>query len=77
MLQLHDLKARMVRLEELMRGLAKEVMVVRKANDPLLYLERKGYLDAIQDAVAGLETARVMLAQGVKRIEDAERGRQG
>ncbi len=76
MLHLHDLKARMERLDAVMRGLAKEVLLVQKADDPLLYRERKGYLEAIQDAIAGLETARVMLAQGVQRIEEAQRGRQ-
>jgi hypothetical protein len=38
-------------------------------NDPLLYLERKAYLGAIQDALAGVESARVILARVRRRLE--------
>ena len=62
------IQARLERLERLSRGLAKEVVVVRQGNDPLLYLERKAYLNAIQDALAGVETARVVLARALQRI---------
>ena len=64
-----DLKARVRRLDQLARGLAKEVTLWKDANDPLLYLERKAYLGAIQDALAGAEAARVVLAGVVKRME--------
>jgi hypothetical protein len=60
---------RIGRLDELSRGLAKEVVLMKTANDPLLYLERKAYLTAIQDALAGVETARVALARARQRLE--------
>jgi hypothetical protein len=63
------IKQRVQRLDELSRGLAKEVVLMRAANDPLLYLERKAYLTAIQDALAGVEGARVALARARQRLE--------
>ena len=50
-------------------GLAKEVVVIKDAEDPLLYLERKAYLTALQDALAGVESARVVLAKALHRLE--------
>ena len=63
------IKRRIGRLDELSRGLAKEVVLMKAANDPLLYLERKAYLTAIQDALAGVEGARVALARARQRLE--------
>jgi hypothetical protein len=68
-MNLTDLAARVQRLDELARGLAKEVTLWKACNDPLLYLERKAYLNAIQDALAGVETARVVLAKSRQRLE--------
>jgi hypothetical protein len=68
-MKLHDLTARVRRLDELSRGLAKEVALWKECNDPLLYLERKAYLGAIQDALAGVEEARVVLAKARQRLE--------
>ena len=68
-MNLPDLGARVRRLDELARGLAKEVSLWRGGNDPLLYLERKAYLDAVQDALAGVEGARVVLARARQRLE--------
>jgi hypothetical protein len=73
MLGVADVRARVRRLEELTRGLAKEVTLWREGNDPLLYLERKGYLNAIQDALAGVEAARVVLAKACQRMKQARR----
>ena len=67
-----DLAARVRRLDELMRGLAKEVALWKGGNDPLLYGERKAYLKAIQDALAGAEAARVVLARAQRRLEGVE-----
>jgi hypothetical protein len=50
--------------------LAKEVVLWKECNDPLLYLERKAYLEAIQDALAGVDAARVVLARARQRIEN-------
>jgi len=69
-LTLPDVITRIQRLDELTRGLAKEVLLWKDGTDPLLYLERKAYLRAIQDALAGIETARVVLARARQRIED-------
>jgi hypothetical protein len=63
-----DIEPRVSRLDELARGLAKEAALIRKADDPLLYLERRAYLNAIQDAIAGVEAARVVLAQVCQRL---------
>jgi hypothetical protein len=51
---LRDLTTRVRRLEELSRGLAKEVVFWKECDDPLLYRERRAYLGAIQDALAGV-----------------------
>jgi hypothetical protein len=67
-----DLKVRVERLDELARGLSKEVVLWKEGSDPLLYLERKAYLKAIQDALAGVEEARVVLARARQRLEDEE-----
>ena len=68
-MNLSDLQARVRRLDQLARGLAKEVTLWKSCNDPLLYLERKAYLGGIQDALAGAEAARVVLAKVMQRLE--------
>ncbi len=73
MLQLQDLKARIERLNVLTMGLVKEVLLIRRGTDPLLYLEWKAFLEAFHDLILGLESARVMLACGVQQIEDGQR----
>jgi hypothetical protein len=69
-MQLHerDLEGRIARLDRLARGPAKEVALWKGGNDPLLFAERRKYLKAIQDALAGAEEARVVLAWVVKRL---------
>jgi len=74
-IELTDLKARVRRLDELTRGLAREVAIWKEADDPLLYLERRAYLKAIQDALAGVESARVVLARARQRLEAERSGR--
>jgi hypothetical protein len=69
---LADVSSRVVRLEELTRGLAKEVTLWKGGNDPLLYLERRAYLNAVQDALAGLEEARVVLARAAQRVHQEQ-----
>jgi hypothetical protein len=49
--------------------MAKEVTLWKAGHDPLLFAERRLYLKAIQDALAGAEAARVVLAGVVKRLE--------
>jgi hypothetical protein len=62
-----DVVARLRRLEALARGLVREVALWQDGG-PLLYPERKAYLDAIQDALAGVEKARVALAAACQRL---------
>jgi hypothetical protein len=61
---------RVRRLYALAGGLAKEVVLIRQGNDPLLYLERRAYLAALRDALAGVEGARVVLARARQRMAD-------
>jgi hypothetical protein len=63
-LELRDLKARIARLDQLARGLAREVGLQRGAEDVLLFRERRQYLAGIQDALAGADAARVVLGGG-------------
>jgi hypothetical protein len=63
-----DVVKRVRRLEDLTRGLSREVALWKEGNDPLLYLERRAYLNAIQDALAGVEAARVVLARANQRL---------
>ena len=51
------------------RGLAREMELQRGAEDRLLFRERRQYLRAIQDALAGADAARVVLAGVVRRLE--------
>ena len=68
-MNLASLAGRVRRLDELARGLTKEVAMWKACNDPLLYLERKAYLNAIQNALAGLEAAQVILVKARQRLE--------
>lgn len=63
-----QLRERMDRLDKLVRDLGKEVLVIEKGNDPMLYVERQAYLAAVFDAIRGLESARVALARAVQRM---------
>ncbi len=67
--QLHHVQARVVRLDELTRGLRKEIVAIAAGEDPLLYLERKAYMTALRGAVEGLDQARVVLAGAAMRLE--------
>jgi hypothetical protein len=64
-----DISARLRRLDELTRGLALELHNVGKADDPMLYVERREYLTAMRRVQAGVEEARVVLAKARQRIE--------
>ena len=68
-----DLAARCRRLESLSRGLMLEFHFITKGDAPLLYLERRAYMMALQAATSGLEGARVVLAKARHRIEYPER----
>ncbi len=66
---LEQIAARVKRLDELARGLGKELVQVRQADDPLLYVERKGYRGALGRMLSGVEEARVVLARARQRLE--------
>jgi hypothetical protein len=71
-----DIAARCHRLEALFIGLMRECQVMGAGDDPLLYLERRAYLSALQQACSGLENARVTLARARQRLEGpGQRGR--
>jgi hypothetical protein len=74
MIRVGDVEARLRRLEELTRGLAREVGLWKEGNDPLLYLERRAYLNGVQDALAGAEAARVALARVLQRLRSPSPG---
>ncbi len=72
MINLADLAGRIHRLDQLMRGLAREVALWKDGTDPLLHHERRVYLKGIQDALAGVETARAALAKARQRLQENE-----
>jgi hypothetical protein len=67
-MNLNDLVSRVKRLDQLSRGLAKEEILRKEGNDPLLYRERQDYLAAIRAALSGVEGARVTLAKARQRL---------
>ena len=70
MFTLKSMRARVVRLEQVARENAEEANLIKDAERTLLLPgERKQYLNAIYDAIAGLEAARVVMAKAVKRVE--------
>jgi hypothetical protein len=69
-----DLWLRIQRLEDIALGLNRDRVAWEKAEDPLLYLERRAYLAAIRTALQGVEDARVVLAKACQRM-DTERRR--
>jgi hypothetical protein len=64
-----DISARVRRLDALSRGLALELHNVSKADDRMLYVERREYLAAMRRVQAGVEEARVVLAKARQRID--------
>ena len=67
-----NLAARARRLDRLAMGLMMEGVLIREADDPLLYLERLAYGEAQRGAVARREGARVALAKALQRIREGE-----
>jgi hypothetical protein len=65
---LHDLTGRVARLDQLSCGLGKEIVRWWKRDDPLLYLERKELLAALDHTLTGVERARVALAKACRRL---------
>ena len=75
MIGLPEVLARVRRLDELARGLSRELALWQASGDPLLYLERRAYLNAIHNALAALEEARTVLAGAAQRAEEEQGSR--
>jgi len=70
MLHLHTIRPRIPRLRELVAELVQDYLLVQSLESPLLGGERRAYLIGIQEAIAGLDEARVVLGKAVRRIEE-------
>jgi hypothetical protein len=76
-MNLQSLRARMQHLDELARGVARELVAWQKCDDPLLQAERVEYLDGISRFYSGLEAARVCLAKVCRRLQEERAGPRG
>ena len=70
MITWEQIEARIKRLGKLAMGLMKEVTIMDEHDDPLLFVKRRTYLKAVRDALAGVETARVVLAKARRRHKE-------
>jgi hypothetical protein len=68
-LQLADIRRRVKRLERLAMWLSKELSIIGKGEDPLLYRERKQCMESMRHALSGVEVARIILAKAAQRLE--------
>jgi hypothetical protein len=66
-----QIEARKKRLNALAMGFMREVGITDEHDDPFLRVERLAYQKALRDAIAGLETARVVLAKARRHQEEA------
>jgi hypothetical protein len=74
-IQLPQIRARIVRLWELTEGLGKVMTDWRHRESLLLPSERQKYFDSLQNAAAAFDAARDALAKAVLRLEKALRQR--
>jgi hypothetical protein len=72
-MNLTDMRARIQRLEKLAQGLATEASLWKKCDAPVLYVHRLEYIEGVQDAVSGLEKARVAMAKMIREEETKPR----
>jgi len=72
MITWEQIEARVKRLNKLSTGLAREGVHWKDNlhDHPLLYVEQLAYLKAIRAALAGVETARVVLAKATQRNKE-------
>ena len=68
MLTIDDVRQRAERLERLAQGLCRERARARLARPPLPLRERRMYLCALDDALFGVEGARLALARAIQRL---------
>lgn len=76
-MQLADLKARIERCHKLAMGLEQEILIINRADDPLLRNERLAYVAGLRDAIAGIEVGRITLFKALCRLEDGKPGAPG
>jgi hypothetical protein len=72
-MNLSDMRARVHRLRDLAHGMGKEVAIWKPQEGPLLPLERKQYLEAVYDVIAGTEAAAAVLEAALIRPEKLAR----
>jgi hypothetical protein len=72
-MNLTTMRARVGRLRDLAHGMGKEVSLWKDQEGPLLLLERKKYLEAIQDVIAGMDAAAAVLEAALVRLEKLAR----
>jgi hypothetical protein len=68
-----DLKARISRLGALAKKLAKESELWTHEEALLHFGERRIYLNAVMDGLAGIEQARYVLVHAIQRLEAKRR----
>jgi hypothetical protein len=69
MLQLDDLRARILRLDRLIEGLSTETGMAGSTRSIWIYVEQHEYIDAITACRKEATDARELLKRGVKRHE--------
>jgi hypothetical protein len=62
-MNLTDLRVRIRRLEQLVAGLTKELVLWKDCNAPILYVDRLEYTEGVDRAIHGPEKARVAMAK--------------
>jgi len=72
-MNLTNMRARVLRLRQLAHGMGKEVALWQAQEGPLLPLERKQYLEAVYDVIAGTDEAAVVLEAALGRLEKLAR----
>jgi hypothetical protein len=73
-MNLTDFRSRIHRLEQLVAGLSKELNLWKDCDGPILYVDRLEYTRGIDQAIHGLETARLAMVKVCQRIEESPRG---
>ena len=73
MIDLPQLKARVARLDKLLKGLTAELAAWKEHRSLLKVGEYTWYLSHVESARAALGKARDVLAAAVKRVEDERR----
>jgi len=68
-----DFRSRIHRLEQLVAGLSKELNLWKDCDVPILYVDRLEYTRGIDQAVHGLETARLAIVKVCQRIEESSK----